>query len=235
MLGFLPNMSIDDIARREVDQNDLDQYGRGFDDTKRGAFNWQDQFGAFLAGGTKEDVLKRAQEIRNTKLRNQYNDKGELTRTALGRRGLEATYTGVEGKSEKQIQQAQAQDEFRLKAYQNLAATKGYTPGLVSPSADVIDINTATRNLLEKAERERKQEAKDEKAAEIRREQQRFDTNRSDRLTEQANTLAFQRDQMMLEDRRYNERLEREFQLRRKESLMQMMQGLASLGAAFAM
>tara|TARA_Y100000289_G_scaffold27010_1_gene26586 strand:+ start:386 stop:1093 length:708 start_codon:yes stop_codon:yes gene_type:complete len=235
MLGFLPGMSIDDIARREVDQGDLDQYGKGFDDTKRGAFNWQDQVGAFLAGGTKEDVLRRAQEIRNTKLRNQYSDEGELTRTALSGRGLTPTYTGVEGKSEKQIQQAQAQDEARLRAYQNLAATKGYTPGLVSPSADVIDINAATRNLLEKTERERKQEAKDEKAAAIRREQQRFDTNRSDRLTEQANTLAFQRDQMMLEDRRYNERLEREFQLRRKESIMQMMQGLASLGAAFAM
>ena len=235
MLGFLPNMSIDDIARREVDQGDLNQYGTDFDDTRRGAFNWQDQVGAFLAGGTKDDVLKRAQEIRNTKLRNQYNDEGELTRTALGSRGLEATYKGVEGKSEKQIQQAQAQDEFRLKAYQQLAATKGYTPGLVATSADVIDINAATRNLLEQTERERKQEAKDEKADAIRREQQRFDTNRSDRLTEQANALTLQRDQMMLEDRRYNERLEREFQQRRKEAMMQMMQGLTSLGAAFAL
>ncbi len=54
-----------------------------------------------------------------------------------------------------------------------------------------------------------------------------MDANRAD--------LEFRRDQMMLEDQRYNERLEREFQLRRKESLMQMMQGLASLGAAFAM
>ena len=53
-----------------------------------------------------------------------------------------------------------------------------------------------------------------------------MDANRAD--------LEFRRDQMMLEDQRYNERLEREFLQNRRESIMAMMQGLASLGAAFA-
>ena len=57
---------------------------------------------------------------------------------------------------------------------------------------------------------------------------------RADNMDARAADLEFRRDQMMLEDQRYNERLDREFQQRRKESLMAMMQGLASLGAAFA-
>jgi len=58
--------------------------------------------------------------------------------------------------------------------------------------------------------------------------------DRADAMDINRAELEFRRDTMMLEDQRYNERLEREFQLRRKESMMAMMQGLASLGAAFA-
>jgi hypothetical protein len=65
-------------------------------------------------------------------------------------------------------------------------------------------------------------------------ERRRRDEIRADEMSIRADDYALRRDQMMLEDQRYNERLEREFQQRRKESLMAMMQGLASLGAAFA-
>jgi len=41
--------------------------------------------------------------------------------------------------------------------------------------------------------------------------------------------------QMEREDRRYNERLDREERNRRQESIMALMGGLTSLGAAFAM
>ena len=58
---------------------------------------------------------------------------------------------------------------------------------------------------------------------------------RADNMEARAADLEFRRDQMMLEDRRYNERLEREFQLNREKALMQMMKGLTSLGAAFAL
>ena len=50
-----------------------------------------------------------------------------------------------------------------------------------------------------------------------------------------ADDLALQRDRLMLEDQRYNERLDREERNRRQEAIMAMMSGLASLGAAFAM
>ena len=235
MLGFIPGMSIDDIARRELENQDLNKYGTGFDDTKRGAFNWQDQFGAFLAGGTKEDVLKRAQQLRDQKLSNTYDDAGALTRTALKSRGLQPTYAGVTRKSEQQIRDAQADDAARLAAYSQLAGTKGYKPGLVSDSADVIQINTATRNLLEEEEQRKIDKAEDRRLDEIRRSDQRYDTERADRLAERADALQFQRDQLLREDMRYNERLEREERNRRQESIMAMMSGLASLGAAFAM
>ena len=45
----------------------------------------------------------------------------------------------------------------------------------------------------------------------------------------------FNRMQMEREDRRYNERLDREEKNRRQESIMALTQGLAALGAAFAM
>jgi len=57
---------------------------------------------------------------------------------------------------------------------------------------------------------------------------------RADNMEARAADLEFRRDQMMLEDKRYNERLEREFLQNRRASMMAMMQGLASLGAAFA-
>lgn len=58
---------------------------------------------------------------------------------------------------------------------------------------------------------------------------------RRDQMMMKADDLALQRDRLMLEDQRYNERLDREERNRRQESIMAMMSGLASLGAAFAM
>ena len=58
---------------------------------------------------------------------------------------------------------------------------------------------------------------------------------RADQMMFNADQLALQRDRLMLEDQRYNERLDREERNRRQESIMAMMSGLASLGAAFAM
>jgi|9_EtaG_2_1085328.scaffolds.fasta_scaffold11833_4 hypothetical protein len=58
--------------------------------------------------------------------------------------------------------------------------------------------------------------------------QRRYDQQRLD-------TLTSQRMQMEREDRRYNERLDREERNRRQESIMALMGGLTSLGAAFAM
>ena len=230
MLGFLPGMSIDDIARREVDQNDLDQYGSGFDETKRGAFNWQDQLGAFLAGGDKEAVLKRAQELRDLELEREFEATGQSTRKALKGAGLISAYEGVSGKSRQQIKDALLEDEGRLKALGVLAGTKGYTPGLVSGNAGIIDINSATRSLLNSEEQRIETKADNRYDLELKR----LDNIRADNMDANRADLEFRRDQMMLEDQRYNERLEREFQQNRRASLMAMMQGLASLGAAFA-
>lgn len=54
---------------------------------------------------------------------------------------------------------------------------------------------------------------------------------REDRLAD----LQYQRMQLEREDKRYNERIDREERNRRQESIMALMGGLTSLGAAFAM
>ena len=61
------------------------------------------------------------------------------------------------------------------------------------------------------------------------------DLDRADRKEARADDLALQRMQMVREDQRYNERLDREEASRRRESIMALTQGLAALGAAFAM
>ena len=63
----------------------------------------------------------------------------------------------------------------------------------------------------------------------------RLDAAEAARQDERADTLMLNRMQMEREDRRYNERLDREERSRRQESIMALTQGLAALGAAFAM
>ena len=63
----------------------------------------------------------------------------------------------------------------------------------------------------------------------------RLDAAEAARQDERADNLMFTRMQMEREDKRYNERLMREERNRRQESIMALTQGLAALGAAFAM
>ena len=58
---------------------------------------------------------------------------------------------------------------------------------------------------------------------------------RADAQMARADDLALRREQLMREDQRYNERLDRDERSRRQEAVMAMMGGLTSLGAAFAM
>jgi len=236
MLGFLPEMSIDDMARRELNQGDIDQYGTGFDETKRGAFNWQDQLGAYLAGGTKEEVLARAAEIRNKKLSNTYNDKGARTRNALTTAGLTPSYKGVEGLSTQQIEDLQMEDEGRLAAFSTLTGMKGFTPDMVSGNAGVQNMNSIASRLLN-AEAGRIENKKDERyATEQRRldlQEQRIDAERADRYDLQAQQLGLQRDKLFFDQE--NLKADRQFNRDQmhKESMMQLFAGLTNMGGLF--
>ena len=63
---------------------------------------------------------------------------------------------------------------------------------------------------------------------------QQYLDSRLDAQQSRLDNLNLQRMQMQREDQRYNERLDREERNRRQESVMAMMAGLTSLGAAFA-
>lgn len=58
---------------------------------------------------------------------------------------------------------------------------------------------------------------------------------RADTQMARADELALRREELLRQDQRYNERLDRDERSRRQEAIMAMMGGLTSLGAAFAM
>jgi len=67
-----------------------------------------------------------------------------------------------------------------------------------------------------------------------RKEEKRYNDTLMQMQQTRLDNLNLQRMQMQREDQRYNERLDREERNRRQESVMAMMAGLTSLGAAFA-
>ena len=112
-----------------------------------------------------------------------------------------------------------AKQEYRLEDFPSLMA---------NPKATVNDAMGAVAGKI----RENK---KEESALAFNRSMQlplmQAQENRQDRLSD----LQYRRMQMEREDKRYNERLDREERNRRQESIMALMGGLTSLGAAFAM
>ena len=79
-----------------------------------------------------------------------------------------------------------------------------------------------------------KQQA-DQFNAQITLQENRLNADAAERNDQRAEDMSLRRMQMEKEDRRYNERLDREEKNRRQESIMALTQGLAALGAAFAM
>ena len=73
-----------------------------------------------------------------------------------------------------------------------------------------------------------------ERQEDRRKEERRYNDTLMQMQETRLDNLNLQRMQMQREDQRYNERLDREERNRRQESVMAMMAGLTSLGAAFA-
>lgn len=106
---------------------------------------------------------------------------------------------------------------------------------ILGDNATIYDAQGAIATKLR--ERAQQQKEKDQEFS-LRPLQMQMEENRAlrrDQMMMRADDLALQRDRLMLEDQRYNERLDREERNRRQEAIMAMMSGLASLGAAFAM
>ena len=128
IFGWLPGADVQSIAEREV--ADLNSTRTGSAD-RRGAWNWQDSFGAWLAGTNKDEVLKLAGQIGDRRLAEVYDPQKS---TQLG--PLTAEYTGVQGKSEVQIKTDLANDNARATALQRTIATNpDFDPSSLAPNS----------------------------------------------------------------------------------------------------
>ena len=246
MLGWLPGASKQDIINRELENGDLNARGTGFAD-RSSAWNWQDNFGAWLAGTNKEEVLAGARAKRNKQLEDAYGGRAATASANLG--PLTAQYQGVDGKTRQEIESALASDESRAKA---LTDVQGSNPNLdvskLSPTASVGAIYGAGAKATKKAGIVERDEGRAYQAqllndsrkyeADLRSEDRRLQMERDARqdlirAEERRDNLELRRDNMNLEYARLQQADRNKAQDRKDKAIMMLMQGLGNLGTAF--
>ena len=123
------------------------------------------------------------------------------------------------------------------KAVKRVLAPSGYTAaelGLADGST-FVDAQTAVAAKKRESADKLRAENRADLLRPLEMQYAELAATRADAQLARADELAFRRQQLMREDQRYNERLDREERNRRQEAVMAMMGGLTSLGAAFAM
>ena len=118
MFSWLPGADVDSVVQREI--KDLNDTRTGSAD-RTGAWNWQDDVGAWMAGSSKEEILRLATKKANEDLTKKLQPKATVNTTNLG--ALTSTYTGVDGKTREQLESELAIDQGRGKALQTAIAT----------------------------------------------------------------------------------------------------------------
>ena len=232
IFGWLPGADLQSIAEREV--ADLNSTRTGSAD-RRGAWNWQDSFGAWLAGTNKEEVLKLAGQIGDRRLAEIYDPQKS---TQLG--PLTAEYTGVEGKSKAQIETDIANDNARAAALQQtLAANPDFDASSLAPNAQAGTIlgagTRATRDAATKEQRRLEKKSDDRYKAELLRADTIRREGRLDRLNDKAMQADTNRMQLQLEYARLDQAERLRAQDKKDKALMTLLQGLGNLGAAFTL
>ena len=162
MLGFLPGMSLRDAAQREID------YGQSTSDRSGTEnYNWQDRFGGFLGGYTREDVEKEMQRKQDKKLletlEGDYGDTG--TRLGVLDSSYKGTLEGIKGKTAAQLRAAQSSDKRLaglLETYAGIdnANISGINPNIKSPGLQQLITSQLASN---KTAKETKAETKADK------------------------------------------------------------------------
>jgi hypothetical protein len=231
MLGFLPGMSAQDAAQREIDAGQLKDDGTGI---KKGKYNWQDHIGGFFGGYNQQDVESAAQLLRDEKLQKVYDAKYGNTGSELIGSGQDKTYAGVTGKTEVQLNNEVELDKARLAVMQLGQGTENFDPSKLGSNATPTQIRQAIRGTLDT----NKTTAKGEEKAEVLRKEGRAD------------------DLLMMQMLQNNRQSDRQFQLQqaqqnyqnraldlkearmdrrdRQAAIQQMMAGLSQLGASIA-
>ena len=222
MLGFLPGADLDSVVRREI--KDLNDTRTGSAD-RRGAWNWQDDIGAWMAGSNKEEVLRLAKKKADEDLAKKLQPQASAAAANLG--PLRALYQGVDGLTAEQAQSLVLQDQSRAKALQTELAAGNIDASVLSPTASAGEIFGAGAKA-------RKTEKRDEVL--------RLEGRQDDRLAMemQLNRLDRQddrearRDQTALANRRLDIQEARGMRRDRQAAIQQMMAGLAQMGASIA-
>jgi hypothetical protein len=222
IFSLLPGRSLEDAANRELGQ---------LNDTRTGTknYNWQDQLGGMFGGYSKEEVVKRAEEIANEELRRKYDNAYARTNTKDRLGELTGNYKGVQGLTIADIMADQASDEQRANQLEAYKQTKGANVALLDPTISSSGIQGATTRLIndELSRLEGKQDARTDKA--------------DARIEKQDNLLNRRQDFAESQSQRqtaYNNRVldmkdARESRNARDKQLMMIIQGLNSFGQGF--
>ena len=255
MFGFLPGMSARDAAGREIEYNQFNDTRSGITDD---GWNWQDQFGAFLGGYTKEDVEKIGQTKLDTALKKELDARYGTIGTDLSGLGQSGKYSGnVAGLTEQALNNQLSSDSSRLTALVNNQSISGYDPSSLPENASTTQILQSGRT-----QRDLNEEEAESKAAGIRQEgydrqdsllaHQTGQTNamnahNADQANKQRahefavqearNNQTMQLAMMDREGKMADRRYAREDRAadRRQQSIMMLVKGLAQLGQGFSL
>ena len=228
MLGWLPGASADAMARREV--ADLNGARTGSAD-REGAWNWQDDFGAFLAGSNKESILALAK----TKADNQLEESlsGRIADVEANLGTLKGKYSGVDGKTKKEVQSALSQDEARIKALVQARTTKGFNVADLDPNSSAVDILAATSKQVNANDDAVTKKVDDRYDASILRDERIRSEGRLDRNLERQLSAENSKMQMQLEYARLAQSDRQRTADRKDKAIMALLGGLGNLGAGF--
>jgi len=239
ILGWIPGMSAEDAAQREINASQLKDDGTGI---KEGKYNWQDKFGGFLGGYSQADVERIAQTKRDTALQKELSRRYGTVGTELEGLGLNTGYKGnVTGLTETEASNLVNSDTSKLKAALNYLNIENADTGDLKPDLTATGIVQAGTKL--RASNKRKEEEKVQ--AEVKRQEGRVDAKeRSERdlllmnmENNQANLRAdreLRRDQQAYQNRALDLKEARMDRRDRQAAIQQMMAGLAQLGASIA-
>lgn len=256
MLGWLPGASERDIVDRELANGDLNDRGNDFAD-RSGSWNWQDSFGAWMAGTSKEKVLAAAQKVRDKKLNDAYGGTASTNTANLG--PLRADYKGATNQTEAEMKAQLSTDSARAKALQVAIGDGELDVGTLSSTASVGEIlgqNTKAKKAAAEKATKKEQDYQQSlvretreynagllEAANIRadnkenrlllREDRKDERARLDRLENKRMEMELRGDEMKFKYAQLAQSDKLARQDKKDRAMMALIQGLGNLGAAF--
>jgi len=245
IFGFLPGADVNSIVQREINNNDLNSRRTGFSD-RTGAWNWQDDIGAWMAGTNKDEILRLAKIKANEDLTEHYSAKAGTNAGLLGH--LTPEYQGVGSKTVQELDQQLAADYQRGLQLQKTLGQGDITPGDISKTASLGEIMSAgvqglrnTKKGQIESERIYQKGLRDEIRLQqeglLERQNEREDRRDARARLESAearrDNLELRRDNMNLEYARLNQADVYRAQERKDQAIMMLVQGLTNIGVGF--